>query len=54
MKTLLLVTILIFLAAGCATTYTHPTKSPSEFEKDRLECEQVAIKSLAARGVEDC
>jgi hypothetical protein len=54
MNTLLLVPIIMFLAVGCATTYTHPTKNPLELDQDRLDCEQIAKQSLAARGVEDC
>jgi hypothetical protein len=53
-KTLLLVSIIMLLAGGCATTYTHPTKGPLEFDQDSLDCEQIAKQSLAARGVEDC
>jgi len=54
MKTLLLVPLVLFLAGGCATTYNHPAKTPAEFEQDRVECEQIARQSLAARGIEDC
>jgi hypothetical protein len=54
MKSLLLVIILVFLAGGCTTTYNHPSKRPADFEQDRVECEQFARQSLAARGIEDC
>ena len=54
MKSLLLLPFLLFLVGGCTTTYNHPAKSPMEFDQDRLECEQIARQSLAARGVEDC
>jgi len=54
MKTLLSVLILLMLVMGCTTVYNHPTKSPQEFEQDRLECEQFAKQSLAARGIDDC
>ncbi len=36
---------------GCAVTYTHPTKSASQFEQDRAACERSARKMLAAKGV---
>jgi hypothetical protein len=36
---------------GCTTTYTHPTKSVSQFERDRAACELTARKTLAAKGV---
>jgi hypothetical protein len=42
------------LVGGCTTTYIHPAKSPMELEQDRLECEQIAQQSLAARGFENC
>jgi len=54
MKSMLLLPFLLFLVGGCTTTYNHPAKSPIEFDQDRLECEQIARQSLAARGVEDC
>jgi len=54
MKTLLSVLILLMFLLGCTTVYNHPTKSPQEFEKDRLECEHVAREILAARGIDDC
>jgi len=41
----------LLLLGGCATTYTHATKSPSQFERDRVECERMAQKKLAAKGV---
>jgi hypothetical protein len=45
---------LLFLAvllAACATTYRHPTKTANDFEKDRQECQLIARKALAAKGV---
>ncbi|HEX3008884.1 MAG TPA: hypothetical protein VHO90_14870, partial [Bacteroidales bacterium] len=41
----------LLLLGGCATTYTHPAKSSSQFERDRAACESIARKKLAARGV---
>jgi len=41
----------LLLLGGCATTYTHPTKSVSQFEQDRAACERTAKKTLAAKGV---
>ncbi len=40
-----------FLLANCTTTYTHPTKGTAQFERDRAECERIARKKLAARGI---
>jgi hypothetical protein len=54
MKTLLSVLILLIFLLGCTTVYNHPTKSPQEFEKDRLECEHVAKQILAAQGIDGC
>jgi uncharacterized protein YceK len=54
MKTLLPVLIVLMLVMGCTTIYNHPTKSPQEFEKDRVECEHVARQTLASRGIDDC
>jgi len=41
----------LLLLGSCATTYTHPTKSVSQFEQDRAACERTAKKTLAAKGV---
>ena len=54
MKTVMPMLILLMFLLGCTTVYNHPTKSPQEFEKDRLECEHVAREILAARGIDDC
>ncbi|HVN96809.1 MAG TPA: hypothetical protein VMT62_10290 [Syntrophorhabdaceae bacterium] len=43
--------LLLFLIAGCAITYTHPTKDAGDFERDRAACEAVAQKTLAVQGV---
>jgi hypothetical protein len=41
----------LILLGSCTTTYTHPTKGTSQFERDRAACESTARKKLAARGV---
>jgi hypothetical protein len=41
----------MFLLGGCATTYTHPTKSAKDFERDKQQCELIAKKALAAKGI---
>jgi len=41
----------LLLLGSCATTYTHPTKSVSQFERDRAACERTAKQTLAAKGV---
>lgn len=41
----------LLLLGSCATTYTHPTKSHSQFERDRAACERTARKTLAAKGI---
>jgi hypothetical protein len=54
MKHLLLLPALLFLILGCTTTYYHPSKSPQEFDQDRVECEQIVRQSMAAQGIENC
>jgi hypothetical protein len=51
MKRIVLLLFFIALFGACATTYTHPTKNLKDFERDKAECEVIARKSLAARGV---
>jgi hypothetical protein len=45
------VLLLPLVLGGCAVTYTHPTKSSYDLERDRKECELAARKQLAAQGV---
>ena len=40
----------LLLLGGCAETYRHPYKNAGDFEKDRQKCEQIARKTLAAKG----
>ena len=41
----------LFLVGGCATTYTHPAKGATQFEKDRATCERTARKTLEKKGI---
>ncbi len=47
----LLFCIALLLLGACTTTYTHPTKDLSQFERDRAACELAAKKKLAAKGI---
>ena len=49
MKTALL-TCTLFLLASCVTTYTHPTKSLQDFDRDKATCEEEAKRALAKKG----
>jgi len=49
MKVLLAACVFLWLAA-CGTTYTHPTKSLQDFDRDKAACEQEAKKVLAKKG----
>jgi len=51
MRSILLALLIVLLSVSCVTTYRHPTKDASAFEKDRQVCERVARKNLAARGI---
>ena len=51
MKPTLWLLLFLFLLTGCAITYTHPTKSAKDFEKDQRECELIAKKALVAKGI---
>lgn len=51
MKRIVLLLLVLFLLAGCAATYTHPTKSTGDFERDQKECEQLARKTLVAKNI---
>ena len=50
MKMAFLACALFFLAA-CGTTYTHPTKSLQDFDRDRAACEKEARKTLAKKNL---
>ena len=49
MRLLLAASALLFVTA-CGTTYTHPTKSLQDFDRDKAACEQEAKKVLAKKG----
>jgi hypothetical protein len=51
MKPILWLLLFLFLLGGCAITYTHPTKSAKDFEKDKQACELIAKKALVAKGI---
>lgn len=51
MKQIALLFLFLFLLGGCAATYTHPTKSTADFERDRRECEELARKTLVAKNL---
>jgi len=53
MKRIVWLLLVLFLVAGCAATYMHPTKSTKDFERDQKECELLARKTLAAKGIPD-
>ena len=52
MRLLLAACALLFVTA-CGTTYTHPTKSLQDFDRDKAACEQEAKKVLAKKGQAD-
>ena len=47
---LFLIVCALFFLAGCGTTYTHPTKSLQDFDRDKAACEADAKKVLAKKG----
>jgi hypothetical protein len=49
MRLLLAASLLLWVTA-CGTTYTHPTKSLQDFDRDKVVCEQEAKKVLAKKG----
>ena len=49
MRLLLAASALLWVTA-CGTTYTHPTKSLQDFDRDKAVCEQEAKKVLAKKG----
>jgi hypothetical protein len=49
MRTFLLASAMLLLAS-CGTTYTHPTKSLQDFDRDKAACEQEATKKLTKNG----
>ena len=55
MKLVVAFSLLLFSTA-CGTTYTHPTKSLQDFDRDRAACEAEAKKTLTKKGLpsDDC
>ena len=48
---LLLAAGAFLLVTACGTTYTHPTKSLQDFDRDRAVCEKEARKTLAKKNL---
>jgi hypothetical protein len=53
-KVILLITFLTIGLTGCAAKYTHSTKSPRDFERDQRDCQAMAEKSAAKKGIPVC
>lgn len=51
MKRIVWLLLFLFFLGGCAATYTHPTKSTADFERDQKECDQLARKTLVAKKI---
>lgn|GEM_PF-5857461 len=52
-----IIVIMVFLTiqlTGCAAKYTHSTKSHRDFERDQRDCQVIAEKSAAKKGVPVC
>ena len=43
---------IILLLQGCQTIYTHPSKGPEDFTRDKYECEQIATQFSANYGAQ--
>ena len=52
MKKLVASILALFFMVGCATTFTHPTKTQADFEQDKYECERIAVQYAADMGAE--
>lgn len=53
MKTLrcVLAIVMVFSFIGCATTtFMHPTKTAQDFERDKYDCTQEAVRYADAMG----
>ncbi len=46
MKKLLILIVLALLLSGCTTTMVHPSKSASDFQRDKSSCEYEAMRSV--------
>jgi hypothetical protein len=53
-KILLSITLLFIGLTGCAAKYTHSVKSPWEFDRDQKDCQALAERTAAKKGVPVC
>jgi len=53
-KTALIIALMTLGLTGCAAKYTHPTKTTQDFERDRRDCQAIAEKTAAKKGVPVC
>lgn len=42
--------LLVFLISGCATIWTHPTKTSADFNRDYYKCERIATEATENWG----
>jgi hypothetical protein len=52
--TAIIIALITVGLTGCAAKYTHATKSTQDFARDRRDCEAIAEKTAAKRGVPVC
>ena len=50
MRRLITLFFVMAICAACGTTYTHPTKSAKQFDRDKRECELLAEQAAARKG----
>ena len=41
----------LLLCGSCTTTFTHESKGPDDFERDRAACERISKQKLAKKGI---
>ncbi len=49
-RLVIVTTTFLFLSSCTKVYYTHPWKTPEDFERDKYECEKIAEQSAAAVG----
>lgn len=53
-KISLLIALLVLGFGGCVAKYTHPNKSTRDFDRDQRDCQIMAEKTAAKKGVPVC
>lgn len=54
MKRFLLLAAMVVLMPACTHYYVKPGQTSADFERDKRECQRIAVKEAARNGTRTC